>query len=78
MGRVKELLIEVDDAEDASTFLNAYNYKDALEDIWQQCFRPNNKHGYPEEELNAELAYRVIEILSEKYLMILSDREINV
>ena len=53
----------------AKVAMNAEVYKNAFEDIWDKCFRPNNKHGYPDNDsiLNKESSYDVIEALIEKF-----------
>ena len=53
----------------ARVAMNAEIYKNAFEEIWEQCFRPNNKHGYPGNDsiLNKESSYDVIEALIEKF-----------
>ena len=35
-----------DTEEEAVLAINARKYRDAVDDIWQQVFRPNFKHGY--------------------------------
>jgi hypothetical protein len=50
--------------------IHGWRYKDALDEVWNVCFRPLFKHGYSNREL-AELCEksddvcRAIEILSE-------------
>ena len=58
-----------EDMRMARVAMNAEVYKNAFEEIWEQCFRPNNKHGYPGKDsiLNKESSYDVIEALIEKF-----------
>lgn len=62
----------------AKTAINAEVYKDAFEEVWDRCFRPNNKHGYPggnEHILNKESSYEVIEALIKIYQQINTDMQ---
>jgi hypothetical protein len=57
--------------------LNGASYKEQIEQIWQHCFRPLNKHGYHNSRL-AELVQdekvkEAIEILSTYYFEVLRD-----
>ena len=58
-----------EDMRMARVAMNAEVYKNAFEEIWEQCFRPNNKHGHPGKDsiLNKESSYDVIEALIEKF-----------
>jgi len=70
---MKKITIEYDNVEDADLALNAWKYKEAVEEIWEKCFRKNNKHGYNDELLDSEQAYEVIEKIAEIYLDITRD-----
>lgn len=65
-----------DRLEDA---MEGTNYKDQLEQVWQECFRPNRKHGYGDDELEkliAEIgpnASELIEKLAHIYIRITSE-----
>lgn len=64
--------------EEHEEFMSAVkgaDYKWAVEEIWQQVFRPCFKHGYNNKVL-AELSdrdYEVIEALSELYRQVLNN-----
>ena len=70
---MKKITIEYDNVEDADLALNAWKYKDAIDEIWERCFRPNNKHGYNDELLDSEQAYDIIEVLAKMYVDIIKD-----
>lgn len=66
---IMKIKFEFDDheKEQAQDAFNGTQYKETLNEIWEKLFRPNNKHGYGDEILDAEHAYLVIERLAEKY-----------
>ncbi len=68
-----------EEMRNARLAMNAQLYKDAFEEVWDKCFRPNNKHGYPGSEtdlLNKDSSYEVVEKLIEIYQEINNDLQI--
>jgi hypothetical protein len=70
---------EFDEFQDAQ---NASKYKCAVEDIYQQVFRPAFKHGYPDEVLQKmvdenPIVFEVIERLKKLYFNVLNDHDIE-
>lgn len=64
--------------EEKEAFNDAVNggkYKAALEEIWQQVFRPAFKHGYSKAGLTelSDRDYEVIEKLSEIYQEVMKE-----
>jgi hypothetical protein len=57
--------------------LNGSSYKEQIEQIWQHCFRPLRKHGYPDKELEAlcedDKVEKAIEMIIEIYFKVLKD-----
>jgi hypothetical protein len=52
--------------------------EEQLDDIWEYCFRPNNKHGYSGRlqeliDTNPDLCYDVIEELISRYNSVMED-----
>ena len=66
--------VEGDD-ELLSCALMGVKYKDTLDSIWNDVFRPHRKHGYGNEILDSEAAYPVIEELIERYQRLLEELE---
>lgn len=65
-----------EEQEEFETAVKAFDYKIALEEVWEKVFRPAFKHGYAQPEL-AELSerdYVVIEKLADIFREILNDR----
>lgn len=52
-----------DEREEADMAFNGAKAHYKLEEIWQKCFRPNNKHGYGNKILDTDAAYEIIEEL---------------
>lgn len=76
-----ELKISCETREEARDYLKAFDYKDALEDMWNRIFRPRHKHGYGDQEINeilgnSEECNKVIDYLEEIYHKILEDKEV--
>ena len=69
---MKKIIIEYDNVEEANLSLRAPELQDKLDQIWEECFRKNNKHGYNDELLDSEEAYDIIERLSQIYLDIVN------
>lgn len=67
------LNIECENAEEAEVYLKAYKYKHMLDDIWEECFRPNRKHGYGIKILDKEESHDIIEEIAEIYLRIIRE-----
>jgi len=59
--------------EEFQDAVNGWRNKAIVDEIWQRCFRGNNKHGYNHDVLNSAAAYDVIEKLAEIYQDILSE-----
>ena len=61
------------DLEEHNMALNGSKYKGQIDDIWNMCFRPANKHGYPDKGINDLLeklgddGYKLIDKLGELY-----------
>lgn len=72
----KKYIFETTDKDEAEVYLKAREYVDAVEDIWQQCFRPRYKHGYGDELLDSEQAGLVIDKLAEIYRKVLEDNDL--
>jgi len=70
---MKKITIEYDNVEDADTALKGWQYKEAIEEIWNKCFRPNNKYSYNDELLDSEQAYEIIEKIAQIYWDIVRD-----
>jgi hypothetical protein len=68
---------ETDEKEEAEILLKASDYKFAIDEIWERCFRPNNKHGYNDPVLDSEEAYEVIEKLIDRYHQALEYYEVK-
>ena len=72
---------DVYDREKLETMLKASKIEVALEEIWQQCFRPNYKHGYNDDifktltKRQGNLIHKVIDCLAEKYQEIIKNIE---
>jgi len=61
-----------EEREDLELAIHGWRYKNVVDEIWQECFRPAFKHGYSHKELNDLLeksddVARAIELLSEIY-----------
>jgi len=41
-----------EDIDELNSMIKASAYKDALDTVWQDCFRPFWKHGYPNNRIN--------------------------
>lgn len=70
-----------EDTEDFKVAQKGMEYKLALEDVWNEVFRPNFKHGYSNEVLQ-ELTqnpqvFEAIKLLSEIYQAVLTEYEIS-
>lgn len=53
--------------------LNGSKYKHIIDDIWQNVFRPNRKHGYGNKILDTDEAHNIIEELITIYLRTIED-----
>jgi len=62
-----------DEQEDARVALNGHKYKECVEEIWEQCFRKAFKHGYGIELLDSNVAYPIIDKLSEIYHEVIAE-----
>jgi len=60
-------ILEFEDREELQYALDGPKYACQLSDIWDQLFRPAQKHGYNDPVLDSKEAYKVIEKLAEKY-----------
>lgn len=69
-------IIETYSKAEMNYFLKADDYKYVIDEIWQKCFKPNNKHGYGDELLDDKKSYDIIEKLADLYREILNDNEI--
>ncbi len=56
-----------EEMEEAMVAMKAQKYKDCIDEIWERCFRPNHKHGYGNELLDASEASGVIDKLAKIY-----------
>ncbi len=45
-----------EEREEYETALNGWKWKNRFEEVWQQCFRPQHKHGFVYPRLNELLA----------------------
>ena len=59
--------------EELLQMINGPKYKMIIDDIWSRCFRPNNKHGYDDKLLDAELSHDVICGIADIYNDVLED-----
>jgi len=62
--------------EENEEFLDAFNgskYKYVIEEIWNEVFRKNRKHGYNNPKLDSDEAYEIIEELIKIYLEVTED-----
>jgi len=73
MSKVTLTFDTYEDREELADALNGTKNAAKLEDIWEECFRKNNKHGYGNPILDSDEAYEVIEALKEIYLEIVND-----
>lgn len=76
------LEFNLDEREDINrhrTAVQAEDMRYVLDEVWEQLFRPNNKHGYNShnEILNSEEAYEIIEEMQKIYINILEDYNIT-
>ena len=67
-----------DDLRRYNLMNDAEKMEEQLDDIWEYCFRPNNKHGYSGRlqeliDTNPDLCYDVIEELISRYNSIMED-----
>ena len=70
-----KITVEFDDSNEngefemrrASDALNGTVYRQGHDEVWEKCFRPNNKHGYNNDILDKESSYPVIEELIKLY-----------
>ena len=67
-----------DDLRRYNLMNDAEKMVEQLDDIWEYCFRPNNKHGYSGKlqeliDTNPYLCYDVIEELISRYNSIMED-----
>ena len=67
-----------DDLRRYNLMNDAEKMVEQLDDIWNYCFRPNNKHGYTGKlqeliDTNPDLCYDVIEELISRYNSIMED-----
>jgi hypothetical protein len=75
------LEFDLDNEDDLRSYKlanKAEEMAEQLDDIWECCFRPNNKHGYTGRlqeliDTNPELCYDVIEELVSRYTSIMED-----
>ena len=63
-------ILEFDNEEEFEHAVRGHLYKIALDDVWNKCFRPAFKHGYPEphevlNEVPSEVIYKVADIYRE-------------
>jgi hypothetical protein len=67
-----------DDLRRYNLMNDAEKMAEQLDDIWEYCFRPNNKHGYSGRlqeliDTNPDLCYDVIEELISRYNSVMED-----
>ena len=72
-----KVILEFNVPQEREEYECAFNgsiYKDQLEEVWQQCFRPSMKHGYPDRHIqdlidgeHGEAILDVIEMLGNIY-----------
>ena len=67
-----------DDLRRYNLMNDAEKMVEQLDDIWECCFRPNNKHGYSGKlqeliDTNPDLCYDVIEELISRYNSIMGE-----
>ncbi|MDB2447227.1 hypothetical protein N9W79_01240 [bacterium] len=72
-----KVILCFDNTEEAKVAMDGWKYKFTIEEVWEKVFRPNFKHGYNDETLDNDLAYKVIERLSEIYSQAIEDRNID-
>jgi hypothetical protein len=77
--------LEFDFSEEKDSFddaLKGSSYRMALDQVWNDVFRPIQKHGYPEVELNKLLEQddcrRVVEMLTEKFWEVMRENEVEI
>lgn len=64
---MEKITIEYSDRDEALLALNAWKYKNCIDEIWEKVFRPNRKHKFSNELLDSEQAHEVIEELIKIY-----------
>lgn len=50
-----KVMLEFDGYEEREQYedaINGWKYKNRIEEIWQQVFRPRHKHGYVDKRIN--------------------------
>jgi hypothetical protein len=57
--------------------MEALKYLIALQEVWEKVFRPNLKHGYSSEILDADVASEVIEQLASIFNEVLEDKSVE-
>lgn len=66
-----------EEQEEHELALNGHKYKIAVEEIWNQVFRPYYKHGYDDSELNdllhTDSGAIIVEKLAEIYRKVIND-----
>ena len=67
---------ETEDMNEADQLMKAAIYRQAIDEVWTRCFRPNNKHGYDNTVLDKIGANDIIEALAEIYRDIIEEMEI--
>ena len=62
---------EQEDFEDAQ---KAWKYKHAFQEVWEKLFRPRNKHGYADRDLNrlsrTKTGRKLLDKLEEEYRLL--------
>lgn len=66
-----------EESEEFEAAAKAMSYKMAIARIRDEVFRPHRKHGYGNETLDSEEAYKVISILEGKFNDILNEEDAN-
>lgn len=67
-----------EDQEEFKHACNGFMYKETIDEIWNKCFRKNNKNGYGNKLLDSEQAYDIIDEIAKIYLEIIEEKEISI
>jgi hypothetical protein len=62
-----------EEATELETAINGWKYKSAIEEIWQEVFRPRHKHGYKNARLNSLIEDAQTEAVVEEVMDILEE-----
>jgi hypothetical protein len=62
-----------EEQEDFQTSVDAWKYRSALDEVWEQVFRPYHKHGYADSEINSLLENEDCRKLLEKLETLFSE-----